>query len=99
MRMLVTWRNERACSFNARMASLHGLLRAGQIPANENVDIRSAFSFRSYLRETGVGHFCSFRSWGETVRLGHLRVIDGDGIRQIGSRFSLSVRSGKFCAG
>lgn len=59
MRMLVTWRNEMACNFDARVASLDGPLKVRQISTNENVDIGCVKFLRSYLRETGV-HFFPF---------------------------------------
>ena len=46
MRMLVTGGDEIACNFYARVASLNCLLRAGQVPANESVDILSVRFFR-----------------------------------------------------
>jgi hypothetical protein len=51
--MLVRWRNENACDFDACMASLNGPLRFGQISTNENVNVRSFRLLGLYLRETG----------------------------------------------
>ena len=59
MWMFVRLRNEETCNFDARMSDLNGLLRMGQVPTNESVDIRNRF-LRLYLRETSFCHFISF---------------------------------------
>ena len=59
MRMLVAWRNQRACDFDARVAGLNRLLWSGKIPANESVDVRRFF-VRGNLREACVFHDGSF---------------------------------------
>jgi hypothetical protein len=51
MRMHIAWRKKGTCDFNARMASLNGSLRRGQIPANKGVDIRDARFACGNLRE------------------------------------------------
>ena len=53
MWMLVRGRKKIACDLDARMASLNGLLREGQVTTNESVDILRVRSLRCDLRETG----------------------------------------------
>ncbi len=61
--MLVTRRKEVAC-FEAHMASLHGLLNGGQVPTDEDVDVRR-FAIGD-LRETVSSHR-TFSSQGRIV--------------------------------
>ena len=55
MRMLVTGWQKSACNFDARVARLDGLLRKGQIPPYESIDIWGV-GFGGYLRESGLRH-------------------------------------------
>jgi hypothetical protein len=74
MRMLVSVRKQKACGFEARMASLNGSLRRGQIAANENVDIRDVRVLRRDLGETGFVHSISFRETGKITNSSLTRI-------------------------
>ncbi len=54
--MLVARRQETACRFNARVASLNGLLSGRQVAADERVDVRRLLLLPRDLQETVVSH-------------------------------------------
>ena len=57
MRVLVLGRQKMACTFDARVSGLNGLLGRREIGTNKSVDVFRVDSLSWYLCETGLCHF------------------------------------------